>query len=581
MIARMRIGLTVALTALSLLTCGASFAGKPARPALVELVYEPVMKADGQHFERMRVSLRFAGDRDGETMVDLPNEWGGFNKLYENLDNIQADGATIEPSDKPDKLRLLHKAGATITLSYDIVGLDQPEKLTGDQTVNEYRPIVTDNYFHLIGETVVARPEHISGDAPARFTIKPMPKGAHFASDLEHSHNGLLEFDALVESIAVGGDFRILRAGDGKRLAIRGKFDSRDDAGWVDAFKRVSSAVSAYWTTESGPYLVTVLPFQPKGPGSTSIGGTGRRDAFAFFATTNGRVDTIDQIMTHEMTHSWMPRRVGGIASDEGKQKEQYWLSEGFTDFATWRALVRQGLWTPERYFQEFNQTLTEFDASPVRALPNVEASKLFWESRDGQRLAYIRGALFAHLLDDKLQRLTPKSSLRTMLLAMQRDALKSNGDGQAVAFLRKELKKTGVPADAFISRFIDQGVPIEFPESFLSACGQLRANEQPKFHRGFDITATQANGNIITGVIENSPAWRAGLRNGMKLVERSGGELGNSMIEIAYTVEDNGVARTLRWMPQSGELENKRVFAVTALDNPETRKACIATLSR
>lgn len=573
----MRFGRVAAPLAATCLFVGAS-AATPQQPIL--LTYEPIMQADGKHFSKMHVSLRFPGDSDGRSEIDLPNEWGGYSKYYENLSNIRVEGAQREHSDTPEKLILSHKPGATITLSYDVTGVNRPDKLSGSETVNEYRPIINPDYFHLIGDTVVPYPVHISGDADARFVIKGMPAGMRFASDLEHSVKGRLKFDALIESVAVGGDFRILSAGSNVRLAVRGKFNERDDAGWVDAFKRVSAAVSSYWTTKSGPYLVTILPFEPSMPGATSIGGTGRRDAFAFFSTTNGQVDQIDQIMTHEMTHSWMPRRVGGITPDENKQEEEYWLSEGFTDFATWRALVRAGVWTPERYFAEINRTLQEYDANPHHATSNVETAKLFWTGRDGQRIAYLRGALFAVLLDSELQKGIKQSSLRSVLLAMQADAAKSDDEGQAIALLRKETKKVGLPIDELNAHYIDRGEAIEFGSGLLPDCGQIRSTMRPKFHRGFDIQATQANDDIITGVIQDGRAWRAGLRNGMKLIDRSGGAIGDSMIEIAYDVEDKGVKKTLRWMPQLDEQETIRTF-ITALDKPDARKACIAALSR
>ncbi len=89
-------------------------------------------------------------------------------------------------------------------------------------------------------------------------------------------------------------DFRLIDAGHGARLAVRGSFATRDDAGWTQSFRRVAAAMSDYWGNDAGRYLVTIIPFAPPGPGATSIGGTGRGDAFAFFATTNALPEMLD-----------------------------------------------------------------------------------------------------------------------------------------------------------------------------------------------------------------------------------------------------------------------------------------------
>ena len=177
--------------------------------------------------------------------------------------------------------------------------------------------------------------------------------------------------------------------------------------------------MSEYWGNDAGRYLVTIIPFAPPGPGATSIGGTGRGDAFAFFATTNALPEMLDRLMTHEMAHSWVNARIGGF-SDTVPEAEQFWLSEGFTDFTSWRALVRAGVWTPEQYFAQFNDALREYDASPLRAAPNKEAARLFWTDEKAQRLAYLRGMLFAHWADDRLRRAPGGSSMRDLLLTMQ-----------------------------------------------------------------------------------------------------------------------------------------------------------------
>jgi predicted metalloprotease with PDZ domain len=543
------------------------------RDVPTDLVYQPILKTGTSEFAAIKVSLTFGGDSDGVTDVMLPNEWGGHNELYKQISAITAKGARVEMGEKPHQIVLRHKRGAAVTLSYIVTGIERPDKLSAGDAGNEYRPIINPTYFHLLGEAVVPQPAHISGDAPVRFRIVGMPKGAAFASDLEHAAKGrALQFNDLLESVSVGGDFRILKAGNAARLAVRGKFDERDDAGWLKAFDTVANSVTGYWQSDAGPYLVTVLAFTPERQGSISVGGTGRRDAFAFFATTNAVADTLDLIMAHEMTHSWVPRRIGNIIENE-TQQESYWLSEGFTDFATYRALVHSGAWSPERFAQQMDNVLAEYDALSIKAMPNAEAAKLYWTSREGQRLPYLRGMLFASWIDDRLRNAPAGKTLKDVLLAMQKRAsgisqAEAAKLGYAAQLLRDETAKAGLDIDSAVATYIDKGQPIIFEAGFMADCGRLEIRRRAKFHRGFDVEATVANANTISGVKVSGPAWKAGLRDGMKLLGRRGGEVGNSEVEIVYEIIDNGVAKTLRWMPTGeGEETVRRLVLDKAKD--------------
>jgi predicted metalloprotease with PDZ domain len=559
--------------ACALLTILSSASALASRDVPIELVYRPILNMGTNEFAAMKVSLSFRGDSDGVTDIVLPNQWGGYNELYKQISAIAAKGARIEKGEEPHKIALRHKRGAVVTLSYTVTGVPRPDKLSGEDTSNEYRPIVNPTYFHLLGEAVVPQPAHVGGDAPVRFRIVGMPTGATFASDLEHAAKGrALRFNDLLESVSVGGDFRILEAGNNARLAVRGKFDERDDAGWLKAFDTVAKSVTGYWQSDAGPYLVTILAFTPERPGSISVGGTGRRDAFAFFATTNAVADTLDLIMAHEMTHSWVPRRIGNIIENE-TQQESYWLSEGFTDFATYRALVLSGAWGPERFAQQMNSVLAEYDALSIKALPNAEAAKLYWTSREGQRLPYLRGMLFASWLDDQLRKVSSGKSLKQILLAMQKRAAGINQEeaaklGYAARLLRDEAATAGMDIDGVIATYIDKGQPIVFEAGFMADCGRLETRRRATFHRGFDVEATVANANTISGVKVNGPAWKAGLRDGMKLIGRRSGEVGNSEVEIVYEVSDWGVGKTLRWMPTGeGEETVRRLVLDKAKD--------------
>jgi predicted metalloprotease with PDZ domain len=520
----------------------------PLPPAAVELTVQPVFEQ--QAYRALKVSLAFNGCASGRTTLTLPDEWGGETQLYKALRDFQAPGAQLEPGLSPAQRVLIHAPGQRLVLHYRVVSdaasrPDQP-KAQG----NDYRPILEPSHFQVLGNALVVQPQCTAQQAQARFVLKGLPAGDVFASDLQHQSMGrAITMGDLVESVLVGGDFRLIDAGGGARLAVRGAWPW-SDAQWKDNFARVASAVRSYWRSADEPYLVTVLQRPSNNPGHSSVGGTGRSDAFAFFATPNVQPPRLLQTMAHEMTHTWVPRRIGGLPQQG--QIGLYWLSEGFADWAAWRAMLRAGVWSPAEFAAVFNESLQSYELSPVRNAPNSTIEQQFWSDAQVQTLPYQRGMLLAAHWDIAVQRATQgQKRFDDVLLTMQAAAA-ARKDLRAVELLRQAMQSVaGIDIAPDLQSYVEQGQTVPLADTRFAGCGRLQTIDRPAFHRGFDVERTAANGNVIAGVVAEGPAFRAGLRDGMKLVARRAGEIGDATVEIAYEViEGNNAPRLLRWMP-------------------------------
>src|SRR6185295_14232972 len=100
-------------------------------------------------------------------------------------------------------------------------------------------------------------------------------------------------------------------------------------------------------------------------------------------------------------------------------------------------------------------------------------------------------------------------------------------------------MNEMGVDVGGDVARYVEQGAPIGMPEDVFAPCGSLATRTAPVFSRGFNIEATQAHSNVISGVDPELPAYAAGLRNGMVLIRRDRGAVGDAEQEIAYVVLD------------------------------------------
>jgi predicted metalloprotease with PDZ domain len=525
----------------------------------------------------LRYDMTFTGDEDGETVLALPDAWGGETELFRSLGAFEASGADIRDGDSPAELRLTHKPGARITFSWQIpspAGGPPDNKQGGG---NDYRPLFAPTHFFVIGSTAIAQPEHVASDTPAEVDLTAFNQAQiALVSDLEHAG---LTLDSLSQSVLFGGDIRVIEAGNASRMALTGTLDSISDEEWRAAFVKAAGDQRDYWQTGQGEFLVTLMTVD-KGPDAYSIGGTGLGDAFSLFSSSNMRLETALPIVAHEMMHSWIPGRIGQLQTEN--EAADYWLSEGFTNWTTWRILVRGGQWAPQDFAAAFNKSLGAYDTSPVRNASAEDAGAGFWVSQSFQQLPYDKGMLVAAWLDYGIRiRTNETKDLDDILLAMQ-SAAAAAPDALATELLLAELQAgAGWDARAEIEALTLTGNTVSLPADLYAPCGIVSAVDTLVWERGFDFEATAAAGWVIQGVETGSRAHEAGLRNGMMLNAWS--ETSEDFVtpaEKTATVTAEGGQISLTWLPAARETRPVRQFALATDLPPDASDACRKRLS-
>ena len=409
------------------------------------------------------------------------------------------------------------------------------------------------NWFHLLGNAWVIEPASRSRMS-ASVTWSGWPKDWTIASDLQHSKYGVaLSLGGVVESVALGGkDVKIIErpiSGGRLRLAMRGDWPFTAEALAKDV-ARVISVQRDFFGDVQGPFLVTLIPIEAP-PAWQSVGGTGRSDAFALFSTRGDVEAELGGILGHEHIHSWIPGETFRMPHPE---QIDYWISEGFTDFYAWRTQVRGGVWSLETYVATLNDAFREYDNSSVRTWPNAKAAEAFWTLRDAERLPYRRGAFLAMRWDEQLRRQSGgKLDFDNIIIGMrdQVRAAKSVEDLEdARPALIAMMISRGLDPRADIARYIEAGEVMPMDGDWFNGCVVISTAQVAAFERGWDVEKTAAAG-VVAGLDPASPAYAAGLRDGMKILKREAGEPGDSRVTYVLRVQDGKAERLIRFQPE------------------------------
>ncbi len=383
-------------------------------------------------------TLRCAGAKSGTTVL-RPQGGGPMEDPAAEIRDLSvadATGAEIEVTKSGDGSWMIsHAPGAALTVEWTLL---QEEDREPSGPGLEYRVIATDDVFHVFGGVALLAPDHLLDDslgraANIRFAWDGLDvAGFEAACSFGVGPGPFVQARPLGEflhSVFVAGRLRLLdRPVPGGKLwiALSGEVGRFEDAEYADFLAGIMKAEREFWDDPAPAfYLVTTMPLVGL-KNSSSLGGTALTQSFATFFTPNfslkpGSGDRLRlaHVLAHESQHQWTGLRVR-LAEPEGAA---YWFTEGFTDFATRRVLVKCGIYDVDTYLRETNQGLATLFSSPVRNAPNARILKDFFSDPQVGDLAYRRGEAIALVLDHELRKRSGgERGLDTLLREMERE---------------------------------------------------------------------------------------------------------------------------------------------------------------
>jgi len=502
----------------------------------------------------LQIELGFTGETDGETELELPSEWAGQEKYYLGIENLRGLTPGIEllqPS--PDKVVVHHPAGALIKISYNLKQVWEK----GIDSDGFYWPILDAQYFHFFGHAAWIVPTGSAWRNGKPIHIRLDWNGLKDGWNLANSHGADERSQNLVTTLSqfrhavyLGGDFRVLRfdvKGYPIRVAVRGKWSFSDEE-FLDLAERIVSGQRNFFSDYDYPYyLITLIPTERP---CCSRGGTGLTNSFAMQSSRNvPNVNPFQHLLSHELFHNWNGRKI----EREDPEQLQYWFSEGFTEYYAWKLNLLTGVIDFSEYLREVNLVLGQYHRSPVKNVPNQRILDEFWKNENIQKLPYIRGMLLALRWDSRIS-----AAGRYSLDNFMRDLLKAAvEEGVVVSSAKVErLIRPYLPggATADLENIVNKGETIQLDSSALGRCTRLEDKMLPTYDLGFDEEASFKLGTI-TGLRQDSNAYRAGIREGMKLVRLSV-QYGDPSREATITIRgSDGLDAQIRYIPAGPDI--------------------------
>lgn len=570
------------LFVLTTVATGAVASPAPAAPAPVALELQLAPYADKGEVTALEVRLRI-GDLAvprGGIVAQLPMQ-------VNNVDTFAEHIASIEATDARGQLQLSGRA-ATAQENGDQSQLrvwTAPRALSGPLTLR-YRvpanatrpprgpapPISFRNDAHAFSATsamfLVLPPEEQIYALNIGWDLSHLPAGARGVSSFGEGNVQVGDIDtgSLPGLFFMAGDVgrwpSVPRA-DGFSVAWQGQppFDASALSAWVGELHEQFETL--FPQPESRPYTI-FLRYNPVNAG----GGTA---LYRSFITTYGTpaetdLDEIKVTLSHEMFHTYQPRlsRNGGESTT--------WFSEGSAVFYEARLPLRFGLFTPQQYLTVLNLTAARYYTNALGALPNARIEEGFWKDTRIRTLAYDRGMLYLATVDDALRKRSHGQRslddlLRALLLITQeRNA--TQADWEVV--LKAELGDTAVQE---FHAFLAGTPPLPASDAF-GPCFRRTSKPLRRYVLGFEPAVLAEPTRIVRGLMADSAAARAGVRNGDEIVRPvpQDGIQGNQTERLHLRLRRDGKEFDVDYLPRGEQVDTWQWERVPGVDDAQCR---------
>ncbi len=524
----------VRFPAIAFLVCASSWAGQ----CCATIRYEVSINHPEQHLFHVTMTIP---DVNGEVSVQIP-AWNALYQIRDFASHIQrveafADSAKA-PMEKVDKQTWRITGHGTMTVRYasywDEVGPFATQLNADHAFINPAMILfyVSDRRSEDVHLGFPDVPGAWNAAGSGNTGLESMGGARNFFFDAK-------SYDALVDApIEVGNfkEFSVPGVSADIRVVVHGD-------NWSQ--KKIESELSRICNYELK--LMEGAPFEHylfilhigKGAGG---GGMEHANSTAIGIPSD---EYLAGVAAHEFFHLWNVKRIRPASLEPVDfTREQYtralWFAEGVTSTYGAYTLVRSGIWSKERFYEDLGEQITELESRPANRWQSAEESSLdawlekysLYDGPDHSVSYYTKGQLLGDLLDILIRdRTDNQRSLDDVLRGMNSEFAKQGKTYRDSLDIRLASEKVaGGPFEEFFREHVAGPALLPYQQVLALAGLDLRTMEYRRAMLGFSPERESGGTIKVRAVDDGSPASGAGLRPGDVIVNWNGGDVPRSL---------------------------------------------------
>jgi predicted metalloprotease with PDZ domain len=243
----------------------------------------------------------------------------------------------------------------------------------------------------------------------------------------------------------------------------------------------------------------------------------------------------LPEVAAHEFFHLWNVKRIRPASLEPvDYAKEQYtralWFAEGVTSTIGSYALVRCGIWSRRRFYDDLSGGISELEARPANRWQSAEQSSLdawlekypLYNQPENSVSYYTKGQILGVLLDLLIRdRTNDEKSLDDVLRSLDSDFAKEGKYYRDSLDIRLTAEKiAGASFEEFFRQYVSGTDPLPYEQVLALAGLQLDKSLRKRATLGFAAVRDTSVGLVVRTIDAGGAAAQAGLRVGDQIVK-------------------------------------------------------------
>ena len=453
--------------------------------------------------------------------------------------------------DNPKLVMISGPAGSEFAIDYQLC-LSNPSKLID-------WPIIEEEFIVFVTNTVLAMPEDKDNERwQINVNLEEFPAEFSFMSSFAGNERKL-SFDNKISefknSLIMGGSNLFMNkiGVNGKPIFVYKQGQTIEADSSLDKyFEKIIKTQRDFWGDNDFPHYFMLLQENAcQGISAHLIGRHYENAMVVQFPICEKKEFFSKQakwILSHELFHAWMGFK---IKFDIEDSNALLWFSEGFTDYYGLLLALKSGSISYAEYIEQYNDLIRYYFQNPMNLVSNEEIIKNIEGNIDYRIVYQLRGHLLAKEISSQLAK--KGLSLEALMKEIYAEYKKIQvplGQSSIYRIFRKYLDDQ--QWQSFIQH-IEEGSPFIFPEKGLGVFSKKVYKKVAVPSMGFDLP-TLIKTKTIQNLEKNSPAYRAGLREGQKISVHNPTFIDTEKEVYLWVEGDEGAPQEIHFTPEKIE---------------------------
>ncbi len=486
------------------------------------------------------ISASLKGNESGTHLLYVPE--GGISNLQmrtgsEQLPYFITDNShIISLKDVPNK---------NITISYTYCSHNLQR--------NVHLPIIEKNLIKFVSNEIFLLPVNNPNETKL-FGIELSSFPSHFKAISSYNVNQrkFLTYATLAEfsqSLIVIGELNIdkLNVNANNVYAVSNGHWPYLERPTSDYLKSIIKTQRNFWNDDYFPHYIVFLVKQHENHTLPRIvlGKHWNNFAVLLLPEESTVVPIILSSLSHETFHAWLGMKMKFELPQGGLQ----WFSEGFNDFYGFHLAHESKVISVSDYIKMYNSYIVEYSQSPIKDATNNLIKQHYKTANEFDHIAQLRGHFLAKQLRDKMndrQGNKFDAAIKALFERYQRESWPYLSEDKIDAVFKEHV---GEAHWQEFKEYINSGKEIEFSPKAFYPYAKLKEVKLKVPDFGFNMR-TLFYENSIAELNPNSNAYRAGLRNGHKVLNQDiDCKAHDKIVNIA--IDDNGSEKIISFKPE------------------------------